>query len=45
MTAVDTAPVTKLDEQQLGRMFQYTVEAYKTFQKLAESLPNPICWT
>lgn len=42
MTAVDNAPATKLDEQQLGRLFQYTVEAYKTFEKLAESLPNPM---
>lgn len=41
MTAVDT-PATQLDEQQLGRLFQYTVEAYKTFEKLAESLPNPM---
>src|SRR5689334_960174 len=41
MTAVDT-PTTKLDEQQLARLFQYTVEAYKTFEKLAESLPNPM---
>jgi len=41
MTAVDT-PTTKLDEQQLGRLFQYTVEAYKTFEKLAENLPNPM---
>jgi len=41
MTAVDT-PTTKLDEQQLGRLFQYTIEAYKTFEKLAENLPNPM---
>ena len=40
MTAVDTT--TRLDDQQLGLMFQYTIEAYKTFQKLAESLPNPL---
>lgn len=31
-----------LTEQQLGVMYQYTVEAYKTFEKLAESLPNPL---
>lgn len=30
------------NEQNLGMMFQYTVEAYKTFEKLAESLPNPM---
>ena len=41
MTAIDTAPPT-LDETQLGRLMQYTVEAYKTFEKLAESLPNPM---
>src|SRR6185436_2263540 len=27
---------------QLALLFQYTVEAYKTFQKLAENLPNPM---
>ena len=31
-----------MTEQQLGLIFQYTVEAYKTFQKLAENLPNPM---
>ena len=41
MTAVDT-PSAALTEQQLGLMFQYTVEAYKTFEKLAENLPNPL---
>lgn len=41
MTAVETA-ATPLTEQQLGLMFQYTVEAYKTFEKLAEKLPNPL---
>lgn len=41
MTAVETV-TTRLDDQQLGRLFQYTVEAYKTFQKLAETLPNPM---
>jgi len=40
MTAIDTAPT--LDETQLARLFQYTIEAYKTFEKLAESLPNPM---
>ena len=40
MTAVDTSAT--LTEEQLGRMFQYTVEAYKTFEKLAEKLPNPL---
>ncbi|MEA2491768.1 MAG: hypothetical protein QOH21_3560 [Acidobacteriota bacterium] len=41
MTAVET-PVATLSEQQLGLLYQYTVEAYKTFEKLAESLPNPM---
>jgi hypothetical protein len=41
MTAVETAVAT-LSEQQLGLLYQYTVEAYKTFEKLAESLPNPM---
>src|SRR5436305_13096591 len=39
MTVVDTPSLT---EQQLGLMFQYTIEAYKTFEKLAEKLPNPL---
>jgi len=41
MTAVD-APAGQLSEQQLGSLYQYTVEAYKTFEKLAERLPNPL---
>ena len=40
MTAVET-PST-LTEQQLALLIQYTVEAYKTFEKLAENLPNPM---
>lgn len=43
MTAVDTG--STLSAQQLALMFQYTVEAYKTFQKLAENLPNPMTAT
>ena len=43
MTVTDT-PKT-LTEQQMGLMFQYTVEAYKTFEKLAENLPNPMTAT
>jgi hypothetical protein len=43
MTVTDT-PRT-LTEQQLGLLFQYTVEAYKTFEKLAENLPNPMTAT
>jgi hypothetical protein len=41
MTAVDTT-IPALTENQLGLLFQYTVEAYKTFEKLAEKLPNPL---
>ena len=37
-----TATPAALTEQQLGLMFQYTVEAYKTFEKLAEILHNPM---
>src|ERR1700759_2741708 len=40
MTVVDTP--AQLTDQQLGLMFQYNVEAYKTFEKLAENLPNPM---
>lgn len=39
MSNVTAAPPA---ESQLGLIFQYTVEAYKTFQKLAENLPNPL---
>jgi hypothetical protein len=41
MTAVET-PTAGLSNQQLALLYQYTVEAYKTFQKLAENLPNPM---
>jgi hypothetical protein len=41
MTAVESTQ-TALTDQQLALLFQYTVEAYKTFEKLAESLPNPM---
>ena len=44
MTAVDT-PTARLNEQQLGLIIQYTVEAYKTFEKLAENLANPMAAT
>lgn len=43
--AVESANAVALDERELGRLYQYTVEAYKTFQKLAESLPNPMTAT
>lgn len=41
MTVVDTT-TSALTAQQLALMYQYTVEAYKTFEKLAENLPNPM---
>ncbi len=41
MTTVET-PTNALTEQQLGLMIQYTLEAYKTLEKLAENLPNPM---
>lgn len=41
MTAVET-PAGSLTDQQLALLYQYTVEAYKTFEKLAENLPNPM---
>lgn len=36
-----TAPA-RTDIKFFSLLFQYTVEAYKTFQKLAENLPNPV---
>lgn len=44
MTAVETTSNT-LSEQNLALLFQYTVEAYKSFEKLAENLPNPMSQT
>lgn len=41
MTAAE-ATTSSLSEQQLGLLFQYTIEAYKTFQKFAETLQNPM---
>lgn len=41
MTAVEMTTST-LTPQNLALLLQYTVEAYKTFQKLAENLPNPM---
>ncbi|MGZ4811024.1 MAG: hypothetical protein ACXV7D_16995, partial [Thermoanaerobaculia bacterium] len=45
MTAAAPATPAQLGEQQLGLLYQYTVEAYKTFEKLAENLPNPLAAT
>jgi bacterioferritin (cytochrome b1) len=41
MTIVET-PTGQLTNEQLNMLLQYTVEAYKTFEKLAEKLPNPL---
>ena len=46
MTVVSTpAAQSGLTHQQLALIFQYTVEAYKVFQKFAENLPNPMTRT
>ncbi|HUR81641.1 MAG TPA: hypothetical protein VM733_12810 [Thermoanaerobaculia bacterium] len=42
MTAVEATATPGLSHQDLALIFQYTVEAYKTFEKLAENLPNPM---
>ncbi|MGN6185201.1 MAG: hypothetical protein ACTHQM_16295 [Thermoanaerobaculia bacterium] len=42
MTAVVESSTAGLSNQQLALLYQYTVEAYKTFEKLAENLPNPM---
>jgi hypothetical protein len=42
MSTVSTQPEVN---STLALIFQYTVEAYKTFQKLAETLPNPMAAT
>ena len=41
MTMTETAS-TSLTSQQLGQLMQYTIEAYKVFQKFAENLQNPL---
>jgi hypothetical protein len=45
MSAVATTPGAGLTSQQIGMIFQYTVEAYKAFQKFAENVPNPMART
>lgn len=46
MTAVETTTTPRgLTHQNLAMLFQYTVEAYKVFEKLAENLPNPMTAT
>jgi rubrerythrin len=41
MTTVET-PAGQLTNDQLNTLLQYTLEAYKTFEKLGENLPNPL---
>src|ERR1700730_13484545 len=41
MTTVETT-AGQLTNQQLNTLLQYTLEAYKTFEKLGENLPNPL---
>ncbi len=41
MTTTEATPAV-LTNQQLNTLYQYTVEAYKTFEKLAENLRNPL---
>jgi hypothetical protein len=41
MTTTEITPAL-LTSQQLNTLYQYTVEAYKTFEKLAENLANPL---
>ena len=45
MTVATQTSAQSLSEQQLALLFQYTIEAYKTFEKLAENLPNPLAAT
>jgi rubrerythrin len=45
MTVVESQTSAGLTHQQLAMLFQYTVEAYKVFEKLAENLPNPMTRT
>ena len=42
MTVTDVPTTAGLSHQNLALILQYTVEAYKTFEKLAENLPNPM---
>ncbi|MEK6372245.1 MAG: hypothetical protein AABO58_06070 [Acidobacteriota bacterium] len=41
MTTVET-PAGQITREQLNTLLQYTLEAYKTFEKLAENLANPL---
>jgi len=45
MTVVESPTAAGLSHQHLAMLFQYTVEAYKVFEKFAENLPNPMTRT
>jgi rubrerythrin len=45
MTVAAPTTTLGLTPQQLALMLQYTVEAYKVFEKFAENLPNPMTRT
>lgn len=45
MTAATAIGNERLTQQHLGLLAQYTIEAYKTFQKMAEILGNPMTAT
>jgi hypothetical protein len=42
MTVAETQSAAGLSHQNLALIYQYTVEVYKVFEKLAENLPNPM---
>ena len=42
MTVAEASPATGMSHQNLALLYQYTVEVYKVFEKLAENLPNPM---
>ena len=42
MTVAEPQPAAGLSHQNLALIYQYTVEVYKVFEKLAENLPNPM---
>lgn len=42
MTIAEPQTAPGLSHQNLALIYQYTVEVYKVFEKLAENLPNPM---
>lgn len=42
MTVAEPQTPAGLSHQNLALLYQYTVEVYKVFEKLAENLPNPM---